>query len=94
MILTVTLLHGIKNGFDIIDKDATPLPIECTNHKSAQPYSPLFEQATTQVLKDIQIGHYEVVSEPPCIVSPMGVIPKPDRVVRLIHDCSCLRDSL
>ena len=82
------LLHGIKNGFDFTDKDATPLPIECTNHKSAQPGSPLFEQATTQVLKEIQIGHYEIVSEPPRIASPMGVVPKPDRGVRMTHDCS------
>ena len=34
------------------------------------------------------MGNYEVVSEPPLIVSPMGVIPKPDGGVRLIHDCS------
>ena len=82
------ILNGIKNGFDIIDKNATPLPVECNNHKSAQPGSPLYDQATAQVLKEIQMGHYEVVSEPPSIVSPMGVIPKPDGGVRLIHDCS------
>ena len=82
------ILNGIKNGFDIIDKNATPLRVECNNHKSAQPGSPLYDQATAQVLKEIQMGHYEVVSEPPSIVSPMGVIPKPDGGVRLIHDCS------
>ena len=59
------ILNGIKNGFDIIDKNATPLPVECNNHKSAQPGSPLYDQATAQVLKEIQMGHYEVVSEPP-----------------------------
>ena len=32
-----------------------------------------------------------MVSEPPLIVSPMGVIPKPDGGVRLIHDCSLPR---
>lgn len=36
------------------------------------------------------MGHYEIVPDPPCIISPMGVIPKPDggRGHRLIHDCS------
>ena len=34
------------------------------------------------------MGNYEVVSTPPEIISPMGVIPKPDGGVRLIHDCS------
>ena len=34
------------------------------------------------------MGNYEVVSEPPVIVSPMEVIPKPGGGVRLIHDCS------
>ena len=82
------ILNGIRNGFDIIDTDASPVPVECENHKSAQPGAPLYDQATAQVLKEIQMGHYEVVSEPPSIVSPMGCIPKPDGGVRLIHDCS------
>ena len=82
------ILNGNKHGFDIIDTDANPEPVECSNHKSAQPGSPLYDQVTAQVLKEIQIGHYEVVSEPPRIVSPMGVIPKPDGGIRLIHDCS------
>ena len=43
---------------------------------------------TAQIIKEFQMGNYEVVSEPPLIVSPMGVIPKPDGGVRLIHDCS------
>ena len=82
------ILDGIMNGFDIIDKDASATPVQCINHKSAQPGSPLYDQASAQVLKEIQMGNYEVVSEPPVIVSPMGVIPKPDGGVRLIHDCS------
>ena len=72
------ILNGIKHGFDIIDTDANPEPVECSNHKSAQPDSTLYDQATAQVLKEIQMGHYEVISEPPRIVSPMGVIPEPE----------------
>ena len=58
------------------------------NHTSAKPGSTLYHQATEQVLKEIQMGHYEVVPTHPEIISPMGVIPKPDGGVRLIHDCS------
>lgn len=58
------------------------------NHASARPGSPLYNQATEQILKEIQMGNYELVSQPPEIVSPIGVIPKPDGGVRLIHDCS------
>ena len=42
---------GIKHEFDIIDKDAVPKPVQCNNHKSAQPGSPLYEQASAQILK-------------------------------------------
>ena len=82
------ILNGIKTGFDIIDEDASPTSTECDNHRSAQPGTPLYDQASAQVLKEIQMGSYEVVSEPPKIISPMGVIPKPDGGIRLIHDCS------
>ena len=34
------------------------------------------------------MGNYEAVSEPPDIISPLGVIETPDVGVRLIHDCS------
>ena len=46
------ILSGIKHGFDIIDKDAVPTPVECNNHKSAQPGSLLYDQATAQILKE------------------------------------------
>ena len=82
------ILEGIRNGFDIIDTDAEPNPVHCENHRSAQPGSPLYDQASKQILHEIGMGNYEVVSEPPDIVSPLGVIAKPDGGVRLIHDCS------
>ena len=37
------ILSGITHGFDIIDKEAVPKPVQCDNHKSAQPGSPLYE---------------------------------------------------
>ena len=82
------ILHGLSNGFDIIDCDSDPTTAHCPNHPSARPGSPLYEKACEQVQKEINMGHYEILSEPPTIISPIGVIPKPDGGIRLIHDCS------
>ena len=62
--------------------------MHCHNHPSARPGSPLYGQATKQILHEIGMGNYEIVPEPPEIISPIGVIEKPDGGVRLIHDCS------
>ena len=85
---SVFLLNGIKNGFDIIDKDVEVTPVQLPNHPSAKPGSELFEKATDQVLSEIECGNYVICDTPPKIVSPMAAIPKPDGGVRLIHDCS------
>lgn len=82
------ILSGIKHGFDIIDEGSEVNPVSCPNHPSARPNSPLYDKATSQVIKEIENGHYVVCDTPPQIVSPMAVIPKPDGDVRLIHDCS------
>lgn len=82
------ILNGLKYGFDIIDEGAAPHPVKCDNHPSARHGSRLHKEATEQVLKEIKMGHYEVLAEPPKIISPIAVIPKPNGGVRLIHDCS------
>ena len=82
------ILNGLQRGFDIIDENASPHLVKCENHPSARQGSPLYKEATEQVLKEIKMGHYEVLPEPPEIVSPIAVIPKPNGGVRLIHDCS------
>ena len=82
------LLNGIENGFDIIDEDVHISPVDCKNHPSAQPNSPLYEKASQQILKEIQAGHYVVRETPPEVISPMAALLKPDGDVRLIHDCS------
>ena len=51
--------------------------------------SPYYEEATQQVLKEIHMGKYVIVSELPEIISSMRVSPKPNGGVRLIHDCFC-----
>lgn len=82
------ILNGNKKWVFMFDEEALPAPVECGNQKSAQPGSPLYEKATSQVLKEMQTGHYEVVSDPPIIVSPIGVLQKPEGGVRPVHDCS------
>lgn len=82
------ILGGIKNGFDIIDPDTNISNVKCRNHPSAQPSSVLYEKASKQVLKEVELGNYVICDEPPIILSPMAAIPKPDGDVRLIHDCS------
>lgn len=81
------ILNGLQNGFDI-DKDVDPIPVHCENHVSARPGSPLYDKAMKQILHEIGMGNYELVSDPPDIINPIGVIEKPDGGVRLIHDCS------
>ncbi|CAC5380695.1 unnamed protein product [Mytilus coruscus] len=67
-----------------------PIPkhICSKNHPSAKPGSPFYEQAHQQILTEIENGNYIFVNTPPKIISPLGVIPKPDGGVRIIHDCS------
>ncbi|CAC5402088.1 unnamed protein product [Mytilus coruscus] len=61
---------------------------EAKNHPSALPSSPLYEKAHQQILTEIENGNYEFTESTPKIISPLGVIPKPDGGVRIIHDCS------
>ncbi|CAC5409546.1 unnamed protein product [Mytilus coruscus] len=82
------LLHGIKNGFDIVQNDLALINISAKNHPSALPSSPLFEKTHQQILTEIENGNYEFTESTPKIISPLDVIPKPDGDVRIIHDCS------
>ena len=82
------ILHGIKNGFDIIDNNIDIQPVKCRNHPSARPGSALYTKATAQIQTEIEAGNYIICEKPPSLISPIAVIPKPDGNVRLIHDCS------
>lgn len=82
------ILSGIRNGFDIIDPDCNPIRVELDNHPSASVNSPYFKLASEQIQNEIDNGNYIPVDHPPVIVSPLGVIPKPDGGIRIIHDCS------
>ena len=82
------LLHGSEFGFDIVNKENLPVGILANNHLSALPGSQLYEKAHLQILNEIECGNYVLTESSQRIISPLGVIPKPDGGVRLIHDCS------
>ncbi|CAC5398776.1 unnamed protein product [Mytilus coruscus] len=84
------LLQGIEFGFDIVTSAANELPsgIVGKNHPSASPNNPLYKKAHLQILNEIECGNYVFAEKTPRIISLLAVIPKPDRGVRIIHDCS------
>ena len=83
------ILHVIRHGFDIVDQKAVPAPAEAPHNKSARPGAPLlYNQATHQVLGEIEQGNYVVRTKKPPILSPFSVLSKPDGGIRLIHDGS------
>ena len=82
------MLHGIANGFDIIDDNVDISPVTAENHPSAKPSGKHYEKTSKQILSEIEAGNYIICDPPPKIISPIAVIPKPDGDVRLIHDCS------
>lgn len=82
------LLEGIRHGFDIITEFNVSKNVVTTNHPSAQFKGRLYDQAHAQILTEIENGNYVFADNMPLIISPLGVIEKPDGGVRLIHDCS------
>ncbi|CAC5371373.1 unnamed protein product [Mytilus coruscus] len=83
-------LESLNQRFDIVTSAANELPsgIVGKNHPSASPNSPLYEKAHLQILNEIECGNYVFAEKTPRIISPLAVIPKPDGVVRIIHDIS------
>ena len=81
------LLAGISDGFRITDAGSEFSPAVCKNYKSATVQYK--DQVQAQILHELMMGNYMVVSSPPKIISALGAIPKPDpNAIRLIRDCS------
>ena len=72
------ILHGLRNGFDITDKDFNPFPVQCDNHISARPGSPLYDKTTKQIM-----GNYELVSDPSDIISPTAPCQKDKQLMTI-----------
>lgn len=83
---SVYILHGITNGFKIVDVDCFPENVYCSNYKSTGVHAELVE---SQIQKEIDEGNYVMCDTKPNVVSSLGAILKPDgKSVRLIHDLS------
>ena len=62
-------------------------PTECHNCSSLSDGDNASKVAK-QILWEVDNGNYQVTEHKPTIVSALGTIPKPNRKIRLIHDCS------
>ena len=82
------ILNGLKYGFDIISDKELPENVSSKNHPSAHPSSPLYKKAHDQILIELENGNYDFAKILPKIISPLGILNKPDGGVRIIHDCS------
>lgn len=60
--------------------------VHCSNYSSATGENKLLVEQ--QLLHEIQLGHYQLCSTPPPIVSSIGAIAKKSGGIRIIHDCS------
>ena len=79
------LLQGIKHGFKIVDTEDPPKRAEMENYMSTKKHHHLVEE---QIKTEIENGCYIITKEKPQLISALGAIPKADKGVRIIHDCS------
>ena len=82
------ILNGIREGFDLIQRDATVLPAFTRNNRSAlRPGAK--EQIEEQLCKGLSLGHFSSSNTPHTIVNAIGAVPKRDASeLRMIMDCS------
>jgi hypothetical protein len=80
------ILDGIQFGFKIIDRDCGVLRASCKNYKSALLDN--HDRVELQILKEIRLGRYIIVDNPPPVVSSLGAVPKAGGGIRVIHDLS------
>lgn len=82
------ILTGIREGFDLIQRDANVLPAFTKNNKSAlRPGAK--EQIEEQLCKGLLQGHFALPKTPPAIVNAIGAVPKRDSSeLRMTMDCS------
>ena len=81
------ILNGVREGFDLIQRDATVLPAFTKNNRSAlRPRAK--EQIEEQLCKGLSLGHFGSSNTPPTIVNAIGAVPKRDSSeLRMIMDC-------
>jgi hypothetical protein len=80
------LLAGLEYGFMIIDTECTLHDSFRSNYKSVLLDDRV--KVEVQIRKEIDLGRYIVVKNPPSVISSLGAVPKPGGKVRVIHDLS------
>ena len=79
------ILNGIEFGFSLVDDDDIPLRAYRSNYRSALDNSALVE---LKMRNEIALKRYIVCEAKPQIISSLGVVPKQNGDIRLIHDLS------
>ena len=82
------LLHGLKNGFPLVDNNDTAdiSTVRSQNHNSIYQHRDKVELKLTEEIED---GNYIPVAESTVkIISPLAAVPKNDGDIRIIHDLS------
>ena len=79
------MLNGVEFGFSLIDNDDVPLSANRRNYKSVLEN---FARVEEKITNEIVLGRYVVSELKPQIVSSLGVVPKQNGDIRLIHDLS------
>ena len=82
-------MDGLRQGFSLLETPSSNfIPVECDNYKSTIS-APNKAQIESQLISEINQGHYVKTKTKPKIVSALGAIPKQNsQDLRIIHDCS------
>ena len=67
------IVNGIENGFHIVDPKFELGEAFHKNHRSAIEVKSEIEK---MIIKEIEFGNYVFTDRKPCIVSPLGAVPK------------------
>ena len=82
----VFLLDGVREGFHLVSEFEFS-SAECDNYPSAVAGKNK-DLVEAQILVELKEDRYEIVQEKPSVVSALGVVPKSNGGIRLIHDAS------
>lgn len=80
------ILHGVSEGFDILEGKVPQFNADCKNYRSATCQNRLQTQET--IRKELLQDNYKIVHWKPAVISALGAIPKSKGKIRLIHDLS------
>lgn len=80
------LIHGLSEGFDIVDSTMLPPAATQSNYKSTAGTNKL--KVEKRIVEELHKGNYVLCGDKPLVTSALGAIPKGLDDIRLIHDLS------